>query len=281
MGIDIHSLNFLKYTTKKHGNLKNTLTLGRLVVFLGPNALKKYTGTSKPSYAEDLLSKYFGATIVESIDNSNYEGATIIADMNKPTPKALDEKFDCILDFGTTEHIFDIAQAHRNMQSMCKSGGLILHASPANNFCGHGFYQFSPELFLSRYSPENGFKDTEVFLADACDIKNWYRVLRSRTGERINIRSTGEIFTLVVTRIAAKSAERVQQSDYEFEWSNNSSDAYIPHKPGRLAWLREILFNFKFTAKATYLFDSLIAKQGAKTLKNHRLLERVKIKDII
>jgi hypothetical protein len=34
----------------------------------------------------------------------------------------------------------------RNVKAMLKPGGLFLLASPANNWLGHGLYQFNPDL---------------------------------------------------------------------------------------------------------------------------------------
>ena len=44
-----------------------------------------------------------------------------------------------------------------------------------NNNCGHGFWQFSPELFKI-YNKKNGFDNTEIFIIDLFDKNNWYQV---------------------------------------------------------------------------------------------------------
>ena len=41
---------------------------------------------------------------------------------------------------------------------MVKTGGHLMLFTPANNYFGHGFYQFSPELFYRVLSKENGFE---------------------------------------------------------------------------------------------------------------------------
>lgn len=275
MGIDTHSLHLLRYATDKHRGLGDTITLGRLTVLLGPCAAKKWTGTSAGSYCEPLLTSRFGASHVDSIDNSDYEGATVITDMNAPLPDSLRGRYDTVVDFGCTEHIFDVAQALRNVAFMCKFGGMILHAVPANGFCGHGFYQFSPELFFSWYSAANGYADTEIFLADLCDTKNWYRVAQPEDGRRINVRSLGELYVLVVTRRVAAKTERVQQSDYEFTWAQSSGIAVPPRPPGRMARAREVLSGMTLTARLAYIFDATLAPDGAKRLRRHYALTRV------
>lgn len=201
MGIDAHAFHMLCYVTKKYGVLGNTVTLGRQAIHLTSLINRKKVDTSAScGYCEPLLADMFGASHVDSIDNSNYEGATIIADMNSPLPDELEGKYDTVIDFGCTEHIFDVGQAFRNIAAMCKIGGIVLHVVPANQFCGHGFYQFSPELFFSWYSEANGYSDTEVFLAEVLDENNWFRVSPPQDGKRINIRSSGKLYVLAISK---------------------------------------------------------------------------------
>ena len=275
MGIDKHSLNLLRYARTRHGDLGRAITLGRLTIQLGPRACRKLGGMQRGSYCEALLGKAFGASQVDSIDNSAYEGATIVADMNLPVPASLHGGYDSVIDFGCTEHIYDVAQSLRNMASMCKPGGSILHAVPANGCCGHGFYQFSPELFFSRYTAKNGFADTEVFLADMCDARYWYRVSPPRDGKRINIRSMGEVYVLVVTRRIAQASDDVQQSDYAFTWEDQASQDAPPPAQARLAGLREILDAHPVTARFVNRVDSWLAPHGSKSLRSHPALQRV------
>jgi 2-polyprenyl-3-methyl-5-hydroxy-6-metoxy-1,4-benzoquinol methylase len=68
--------------------------------------------------------------------------------MNKPLPKTLHNKYDTVIDSGTLEHIFKAPEALEYCLLLCKPGGQILHMLPSNNWCGHGFWQFSPELIL-------------------------------------------------------------------------------------------------------------------------------------
>lgn len=275
MGIDTHSLSLLRYATRKHGDLDRTITLGRLTIQLGPRAARKCAQAARGDYGESLLMDTFGASQVDSIDNSDYEGATIVADMNMPVPESLHEQYDTVIDFGCTEHIYDVAQSLRNVAALCRPGGIILHVVPANGFCGHGFYQFSPELFFSRYSTGNGFNETEVFLADLCDIHHWFRVSRPRDGQRINVRSQDEMYVLVVTKRVANAGDEVQQSDYEFAWEGQAGQQPPVPSRGRFAWARAILDASPLTARLVNRVNAWLAPDGAKSLRNHPALERL------
>lgn len=274
MGIDIHALQLLKHNQKFNGNLGKTVTLGRLSVLLGPKMARKWAGTDQGAWGEDLLIKHFGATEVDSIDNSDYEGATIVFDYNQPIPKELHKKYDTVIDFGCSEHIFDVAQVFKNTADICKVGGRILHILPADNFCGHGFYQFTPEFFISIYSNENGYGDTEIFLSDLYSYKEWYKVNRPRSGERINIRTKNETYILVTTTKISEVKLKAQQSDYQYIWNESQSTQARPHKPGKLMALQDF---FKFSPVAIKLImtiNNVIATRGPKRLSSNKNLSR-------
>ena len=87
-------------------------------------------------------------------------GCEIILDLNEPCPYTF--QYDIVLDVGTLEHCFNIAQALSNMAMMVKEGGTIIHENPFN--CGnHGFYNLNPTLFNDFYDA-NGFKVLECKL---------------------------------------------------------------------------------------------------------------------
>ena len=92
-------------------------------------------------------------------------GCEIICDLNGRLDPALRAfNYDIVLDVGTAEHCFNIAQALINMAGMVKMGGYIIHENPFN--CGnHGFYNLNPTLFADFYSA-NGFKVLECKLVD-------------------------------------------------------------------------------------------------------------------
>jgi len=281
MGINAHVFHMCCYAKKKYGGFGYTVTLGRQTVFLPK---RKFSISLKQGeYCESLLSNAFDASRVDSIDNSDYEGANIIADMNLPVPDELAGKYDTVLDFGCSEHIFDIAQVFRNITTMCKIGGIVLHVVPANHFCGHGFYQFSPELFFSWYSETNGYSETEVFLAETSDIKNWFRVPAPRDGYRINVRSSGELYVMVISRRARRAYASIQQSDYVFEWEKiKKTEALTRQRAGRRypkikALLRK---NRHLERLVIYIYKIYSDRNRNYSLRRHPLLKRIRVSDV-
>jgi hypothetical protein len=220
MGIDVHALNFIRYA-KKHQPLGSVATIGRQGLHVTSAKLRPIFPSARNygPYCEELLIDLLGATKVESFDNSDYEQATHIADMNVPIECPV--TYDTVLDAGTLEHIYNAPQALKNVSTMCAEGGQILHILPANNQCGHGFWQFAPELFYSLYSPANGYSETTVFLASFDNEVHWYEVEAPSNGRRIIIQSIGPLYVLCRTkRGACVSHNTVQQSDYVYTWDH-------------------------------------------------------------
>jgi hypothetical protein len=233
MAIDIHVLNFLRYASKKKG-LGRVATIGRQALMIPPsrlaNMMRIREKTGFGPYCEEFLTKHFDAKVVDSYDNSNYEGATHVVDMNKPVMEG--EKYDTIIDCGCLEHIYNVPQALKNISLLCASGGQIIHVLPANNFCGHGFWQISPELFFSLYSKANGYTETEVFLADLRNQGEWFEVKQPKNGERAEVTSKSPLYVMCRTvKTSDFSHENIQQSDYVHLWG---LDSQIPRNQNEI-----------------------------------------------
>ena len=220
MGIDISVLKHLKHCSS-YGKYNSTVTLARQEIHVQTNSI--LDGNAYGGFCENMLIDYFGSTKVDSIDNSSYENATIIHDMNQIIEKNSNiDDYDTVLDLGTLEHIYNINNAFLNVSKLCKVGGQIIHVLPGDCQCGHGFWQFSPELFFSLYSSKNGYEQTEVFYADI--QSNKVEKLNSPSnGRRIEIKAYRPIYIMVRTVLSRKnySHSEVQQSDYMYLWENN------------------------------------------------------------
>ncbi len=169
-------------------------------------------------YAEPFL-ELLGAQRIESLDASGYEQATIIHDLNTPVPSSMHGRFSCVIDGGTIEHVFNFPNAIRSCMEMLEPGGHYIGITPANNHLGHGFYQFSPELYYRVLGAENGFEvRTMLVKADS----HWYQVADPAVlHERTELVSSAPV-TLVVIARRNKVMERFhtpQQSDYVSAWS--------------------------------------------------------------
>ncbi|MFD3162304.1 hypothetical protein [Herpetosiphon sp. NSE202] len=240
MGFETNTIRFLLEARSTGVQFKQSLTLGRQGMHLGVYDLQKVFAEvgetlplivaqtltrdavdGEPLFAEPLL-HYLGASSADSIDFSAYESATILHDLNQPIPAELHGRFSSVIDGGTLEHIFNLPIALQNSLNMVAEGGHFLAIAPCNNMAGHGFYQFSPELFWRILTPENGYQLEKMYVFEMYPHAPWYRVHDPKAvGGRVTLQNRRPAFLLVqAKRISATPIERlkVQQSDYVSVW---------------------------------------------------------------
>lgn len=166
---------FLGYELlRKHKNLilgapaandRRCLMFGRSKMSLSPeqiayvverdNIPKKFLR----GWADDFL-KHFGYKWVRSLDYSDFEGADYTWNLNMPIKTAFDSNeqtlpnIDLILDYGTTEHVFNPGMSFWNACTLLNDQGYFNAVLPVFGFCDHGLYQFSPSFFYALDRPE-------------------------------------------------------------------------------------------------------------------------------
>jgi SAM-dependent methyltransferase len=264
MGIGFHDLRLMWNARQAGACFDRMLTIGRQSLCVHPAEVELLTAARArttqgavelPSeslafgaVAEPFLRAFLGATCVEALDYSDYEGAQHIHDMNEPVPEAMVGRFDVVFDGGTLEHIFNFPTAIANLMRMTKVGGRVFMSTPANNFFGHGFYQFSPELMFRVFAPENGFEIGAVQVVEARYPSP--ELTRNRTAyavtdpavvhSRVGLLNKRPVLMLVEARkIQHKPlfARAPLQSDYVTTWSTAQANVKpaAPTSPSR-AW---------------------------------------------
>jgi hypothetical protein len=140
-----------------------------------------------------------------------------------------------VIDGGTLEHIFNYPVAIKNCMEMVQPGGHLLLMTPANNFMGHGFYQFSPELFFRIFSEENGFELRRAIFAETDPDAQWYEIVdpakARRRVELINRRPAYLLIQARKLRQVPVLATTPQQSDYTILWDNPAGKAGTSRLP--------------------------------------------------
>jgi hypothetical protein len=152
--------------------------------------------------------------------------------LNTPIAPELRERFDVVYDGGTLEHVFNFPVALQNCMELTRVGGHVFIHTVTNNYCGHGFYQFSPELFFRAFSALNGFAVERMVLHAIGPYGRWYEV-----SDPEQIRSRVELITFCpmqllihAKRIAVLDlATPPQQSDFVPRW-----DDKLPSRPDNL-----------------------------------------------
>ncbi len=237
MGIDAKGMQFLLAARRLGVSFERTTTIGRQRLYLTPswlrNGLRVFGMELDPQavtrlfedsggFAEPLLT-LLGAKQVCSLDASAYEGASHVVDLNQPLPAELEGTCTAVVDAGSLEHVFDFPTAISNCMRMVALDGHLVVVTVANNMAGHGFYQFSPELFYRVLSEENGFR-IERMLVTEFSSKRWYEVADpAAIRDRAQLRTFRPVYLCVAARRTAVRpvlATSPQQSDYVVKWTD-------------------------------------------------------------
>ena len=241
MGIDSAALEAIllsqKYVTAK-GKM---LTLGRQGLHVFPTKvdelLTKYgqphlTGRYVWGFCEPIFSD-FGFKSIDSLDNSEYEGATRIHDMNRPLP-ADSPRYDYIYDGGTIEHIFNCPQVCENIINSLEVGGIFCSVTSNNNLSGHGIYQFSPEFFLSAFNSKYGMEIQELYIGIVgtpreawIDVNSFNKENGGRNCAKFD--GPGDVYIITIAKKISDDrlsliTDSPQQYSYEHvEWARSST----------------------------------------------------------
>lgn len=182
-------------------------------------------------YSETLFQS-LGFGEIESLDYSEYQGATRLWDLNRPVPGDWHGRYGFIFDGGTLEHVFNVAQALENVHDMLRPGGRLVSVTPLNGYPGHGFYQFGPELVWSFWHRGKGcivhacraIEPSGSFVADLQDpAKTGHRPdLEVGPRWRGKMPSDPVLMWYEVERTEASGTGMTLQSDYQASWERTT-----------------------------------------------------------
>ena len=295
MGLDINAVRFLIDARRRGANFGDVVMLGRqdlnvypakMAQLLAEHGLRAdaFVPQGKDSLFADPVFESLGSTSVSAMDVSDFEGASFVHDLNQPIGGELRERFDLVYDGGTLEHVFNFPQALKNCMEMVRQDGHLFLHTGTNNWCGHGFYQFSPELFFRTLHPDNGFEVTRMILHAVGPYGRWYEVKDPES-----IRSRVELITfcpvhLLVqarrTRIVPIFQKTPQQSDYTPRWDTVEAPGggkaaapqpvhYAPSRPRLARW-------FPNLARLVHVAKMGLSIYQSHTVRNRKCFQPVK-----
>ena len=133
----------------------------------------------------------------------------------------------------------------KNAMEMVSVGGHFLGVGPGNNFPGHGFFQFSPELYWRIFSEENGFAVEEVTVCETRRNAPSYRIEDPAiNGRRIELTNSRPLYVMVRARrlqVAEIFKTTPQQPYYAAAWSSHSGNGTRPGADGLRGWAQRSL----------------------------------------
>lgn len=232
MGIDRDVAAFLLAARERKANFHKTLMLGNQKFQFYEADYKfiknKFAGEDLREIKETAdFFRHLGAAEIAAMDVSDYEGAAVIHDLNQPIPDALEEKYSFVLDGGTLEHVFNFPVGLANAMRLVETGGHLCIITGGNNFLGHGFYQFSPELFYRTLNEQNGFQLERLIAAEVGG--RWFEAADPQTVRgRVELINDKPTYLMVLAKKIANVAlfaETPQQSDYAALWESDKMAA--------------------------------------------------------
>ena len=284
MGFDGSDLRFL-LSAKRLGLKGDAIcTLGRQTLFLSQRELnlilKEYgrehfsLPKGRSMYLADDVLRPLGFRKIDSMDASDHEGANIIHDLNHPVPFEMQEKYDLVWDGGTLEHIFNFPTALENTMRMVKVGGHVVLHTPANNQCGHGFYQFSPELFFRVFVPDNGFELLRIYMT--CNGHHYHVADPASVHGRVELlNSQGSLLMVHARKVAhvPDALKTPQQSDYLAVWTDHQTEKH----DGRLKSFIRARISPASVAKISKVLNNLRVKRAVWRWKTQSKLSNRKL----
>lgn len=137
-----------------------------------------------------------GATSVRALDVTDYEGAEIIWDLNKPIPDELESSADFILDGSTLDNLFNPATALQSIARILRPGGRLLSTNGASAHASP-YTMATPHWFVD-YFAMNGFADFRSYLTLHGYYGSKMMVLANRPGDSFGRAFLPNIYTGVV-----------------------------------------------------------------------------------
>ena len=130
------------------------------------DAVCKHHSVTGPVLDTGVVFQGMGLSL-DVIDREKLQGCERVVDLNEPQELG---EYDLVIDPGTSEHCFNIAQAAKNLAGAVKVGGYISQAIPMSMF-NHGYYNVNPVWFLDFYEA-NGFHIEQIYCRDRDNIIN-------------------------------------------------------------------------------------------------------------
>jgi hypothetical protein len=161
-------------------------------------------------------------------------------------PDRWKNSYSLVIEGGSLEHVFHFPIAIKNCMEMLRVGGYFLGITPANNFLGHGFYQFSPELFFRVFTREHGFEIRQMIACETSTHARWYTVSNpGEIGRRVTLTNSRPTYLLVLAQKVAEApifTEAPTQTVYSHAWSGQigAPGLHRQHR-ARKKWLHRLV----------------------------------------
>jgi hypothetical protein len=115
-----------------------------------------------PLVSDRAMLRPLGIERVRALDVSDYEGAEIVHDLNRPVPDRLKGIADIIIDGSTLDNTFNAAQTLMNYGAMLRPGGRLFAVNAAS--LHNTAYAVLPPMTWLDYFVYNGFTTCQLYI---------------------------------------------------------------------------------------------------------------------
>jgi SAM-dependent methyltransferase len=158
-------------------------------------------------------------------------------------------QFDIVTDFGTAEHVYDIARVFETMHALLKPGGVALHVVPAFAFSNHGFYTPNPNLFVE-FARANGYRLLDFSYVDNMFVREKLQAERPPCRFEFDglpiqlhdMEDTQTFMTKVVRRFHANILSGETRAVLESLSPGDAGDATYPAERHHLCFVFDLMF---------------------------------------
>lgn len=142
-----------------------------------------FAGGRPTPFGQKELYRRFGPRDYTSIDMFDAR-ADWRLDLNQPC--RLPRQFSIVTNFGSSEHIFNIAQSFRTVHDLLEPGGVALFVLPAFGDIDHGFWNVHPTVYFD-VAEENGYTMEDLVYIDNFGVR--CRLAEERPDEPFSFRN--------------------------------------------------------------------------------------------
>jgi hypothetical protein len=175
--------------------------------------------------------RMLGFDEVKALDISDFEGAEIVLDLNRPVPADLEATCDLLVDGSTLDNIFDPATALKNINRMLRPGGRCLLINLGNaslEFTGMAYTMFNPLWFFD-YFVANDFEYCDVYVTAYADMSTTPRAVSYMISHEHAMRKYDAGFIRPISSLAPLAVTVVAEKGSASTWDRlPTQHAYRP-----------------------------------------------------
>lgn len=102
----------------------------------------------------------------------------LVVDLNFfSVPPEMKEKYGLVLNFGTTEHVFNQANCFQVIHDFTAVGGMMFHQVPSTGCVDHGYFVYCPQFFVD-IARANGYDVVDIWCSGPAGTNTLFATIK-------------------------------------------------------------------------------------------------------